>query len=364
MTRSLFISGREINYPRNHLLLSALKEFCDVDVIGSVKQDVSKGGGASIFRESLVAVLQAIPKLLNEKYDFIFVGFYGQLLIFPINILSSSRIVFDVFISTYDTLVNDREKFSKDSLVARLSYYLDKQSCKRADLIFIDTQTHARFFNNLFETPLEKMHSIFVGCDEQIFYPRNADIDINKVLYYCSYLPLHGVETVVNAAKLLQDSLPVRFKLIGAGAEYSKIMKLVKDQSITNIDFSPPIPLEALPGEIANASICLGGHFGNSQKSKNVIPGKTFQILAMKKAVIVGDNLANQELLTHLYDAYFCEMNNPYALATAIETLYHDKKLNDEISDNGYQTYMNKASQSVLKKRVARIISDTILNKR
>lgn len=363
MTKSLFISGREINYPRNSLFLSALREFCDVDAIGSEKLNVSKGGVLSILVESLKAIFKSLPKLYKENYDFIFIGFFGQLLIFPISLLSNRRIVFDVFISTYDTLVNDRGKFSKNSLVAKLAYYLDKQSCQMADLILIDTQTHAQYFNSLFDTPLEKMQSIYVGCDEQIFYPRNTDVNEGKILYYCSYMPLHGVDTVVTSARLLQDRIPVRFKLIGEGVEFPKILKIVNDQEIKNIDFSPSIPLRDLPGEIAEASICLGGHFGNSQKSKNVISGKTFQMLAMRKPVIVGDNPANKELLTHSYDAYFCEMNNPDALADAIETLYHDQKLKKVIGDNGYRTYMDKASQEVLKRRVIEIISDSLLQK-
>lgn len=360
MKRVLFISGREINYPRNYLFLSALAEFCEVDVIGSTKLNVSKGGGFSILGESLKSILRAFPKLIKERYDFIFVGFYGQLLIFPISLFSKSPLVFDVFLSTYDTLINDREKFSEDSLIAKMSFFLDKYSCKRADLIFIDTQAHGLFFNAMFDTPLDKIHSIFVGCDENIFYPRDIEVDDKKVLYYCSYLPLHGASTVVMAAKLLQDSIPVRFKLVGEGNEYPKIKELVKMNGIRNIDFSPSIPLEELPQEIGTASICLGGHFGNSQKSKNVISGKTFQMLAMKKPVIVGDNLANKELLSNNYDALFCEMNNPEALAAAIEKLYLNHDIKELISTNGYQTYLNKASQKVLRKQVATIIGEAI----
>ncbi len=332
-----------------------------MDVLGSEKLNVSKGGMKSIFSESIKLILRAIPKIRKEKYDFLFVGFFGQLLILPISFFSNSRIVFDVFISTYDTLINDREIFSRHSLMAKVAYFLDKHSCQRADLIFIDTQAHANFFHDLFGISLDKMHSVFVGCDEDIFFPRDMDVDVNKILYYCSYSPLHGVETVVRAAGLIQNSIPIRLKLIGEGSELPRVKKLVNEQGIRNVDFSPSIPLEKLPLEIASASICLGGHFGESKKSRNVIPGKTYQMLAMKKPLVVGDNLANKELLTHNYDAYFCEMNNPSALAAAIETLYHNPQLRDTLSDQGYLTYMSKASQKVLKNRVVKIISDVFL---
>ncbi len=360
MLKSLFISGREINYPRNELIISALQDISSVDVIGIEREDVSKGGERYILSQSINGFLKAIPKVTLRKYDFIFVGFFGQLLMIPLGLLTKKPIFFDVFVSSYDTLIYDRKKYKQNSLVARSSYFIDKSSCNLADMIFIDTQTHANYFNKAFGIAPQKMQVVYVGCDEDLFFPRSLAVDENKVLYYCSYLPLHGVDIVVQAAKLLQNSIPVKFKLIGDGIEYLKIRSLVNELGLNNIDFFPSIPIHSLPQEIASSAICLGGHFGPSEKAKNVIPGKTFQLLAMRKPVIAGDNAANHELLTHNQDAWFCEMNNPTALAEAIETLYYDQTLRVRISNNGYKTFLNKASKAVLRKQISTIISKNL----
>ena len=49
------------------------------------------------------------------------------------------------------------------------------------------------------------------------------------------------------------------------------------------------------PVEMSKADVCLGGHFSDVEKGKRVISEKAFEGLAMRKAVIVGDNPANRD---------------------------------------------------------------------
>jgi len=51
--------------------------------------------------------------------------------------------------------------------------------------------------------------------------PRNT----TRVLYYSSYLPLHGVDTVVRAAARLRD-LPIHLRLIGRGPDFARTRQL------------------------------------------------------------------------------------------------------------------------------------------
>jgi len=143
------------------------------------------------------------------------------------------------------------------------------------------------------------MKRVFVGCDEEQFHPLPENPESRTVLYYCSYLPLHGVDVVVQAAELLQADPSIKFKIIGEGIEYEKIRKFIQEKQLTNVELAAPVPIDQLPYEIQNSLICLGGHFGASAKACRVIPGKAFQMIAMGKPVIMGDNAANRELLTH-----------------------------------------------------------------
>lgn len=358
MLKSIFVSGRETNYPRNQLMVSAVQNISQTTVIGSENSKVYKGGVVSIFRQSLLSFLRFIPRMIKRDFDFIYIGFFGQLLTRLISPFIEKPIILDMFVSAFDTLVEDRKITSKKSLLSRYLFNLDKQSGARANLIFVDTNAQAEYFHEAFGIPSSKMKRVFVGCDETLFHPLQQKPGSRTVLYYCSYLPLHGVDVVVEAAELLRDDPSVTFRIIGRGVEYGKIEKSIQEKQLKNIELVEPVSIDQLPSEIQNSLICLGGHFGTSAKACRVIPGKVFQMIAMRKPVIVGDNAANRELLTHQVDSWFCEMNNPASLANAISSLCHDEALRNTITAGALSTYQRTAKSDLLKS----VVQDSILD--
>lgn len=333
-------------------MISAVQGISQTTVFGSKSSNVYKGGIRSILGQSLQIFLRLIPRLIKRDFDFVFIGFFGQLLTRMIAPFTKKPIILDMFVSANDTLVEDRHITSKNSLLSKFLFRLDKQSGRKAQLIFVDTLAHAEYFHEAFDIPLSKMKRVFVGCDEALFHPLPDKPESRTILYYCSYLPLHGVDVVVEAAELLQSDPSIQFKIIGDGIEFGKIQKSIKEKRLNNIELAAPVSIDQLPYEIQNSRLCLGGHFGTSAKACRVIPGKAFQMIAMGKPVIVGDNAANRELLTNEIDSYFCEMNNPKALAHAIKTLFYDDSLRKRIAEGALATYLNKAASPSLKSAV------------
>lgn len=344
-----------MNYTRNQVLLKSLQKIGTVDIIAE------EGKPGSIVRRSFKQTLRALPRLIFKHYDLIFVGFYGHALMLPVGLLARSPILFDAFVSTYDTLIEDRQVASKSSISAKLAWWMDKISCALADHILLDTQAHIHYFVDTFRLPETNFSAIPVGCDESIFYPRPTELNnqVPQVLFYCTYLPLHGVEVVIRAAALLQPN-NIHFRLIGDGREFTTIQRLATDLKIENITFIPPVSLPELAQAISQADICLGGHFGSSQKAARVIAGKTYQCLAMGKPVIVGDNPANRELLTHGWDAWFCPMNSPGALAQAIQTLNADASLREALGTHAHATFIEKASAQTIDHQISCIVDQML----
>ena len=179
---------------------------------------------------------------------------------------------------------------------------------------------------------------MYVGCDEELFYPRPVPADDGRftVFYYGSYLPLQGIEYIVRAAKLLEDQPDIVFRIAGQGMQYAEIRTLAETLGCTNIEFVDWIPYEQLPDYIAGASVCLGGHFSDSDKAQSVIATKTYQFLAMAKPTIVGDCQANAEIFTHGEHVYMCRMADAQALADAVLALRADAELRRKIALGGY----------------------------
>jgi glycosyltransferase involved in cell wall biosynthesis len=353
--RILFITGREIKYQRNDVLRRAFQRIGRVETVGV------RNRPKSIILNSLLLSFQVIPKLIFNRYDLVFVGFYGQLLMFPVSVFSRIPILFDAFISTFDTLTSDRKLVAPDSTIGRSIIFIDKLACQRASHIMLDTQPHVEYFVDFYKVPAQKISAVPVGCNEEIFYPRrNKGTNTHtRVLYYSSYLPLHGVGTVIQAAGYLQDK-PIEFRLIGSGQTYKETKIISEQLGLRNIEFIPPIPLEELPSEIAAADICLGGHFGITEKAARVVPGKIYQILAMAKPLIAANTRANLDLLEHEESAYLCSPNDPDNLARAILYFHENPRNRYQVAKKGRAVYEAMASEEVITRLLKSIVEDLV----
>jgi glycosyltransferase involved in cell wall biosynthesis len=245
----------------------------------------------------------------SKYYDAIIVGEYGHYFV-PfakwLKTLSASTILlFDPYISLYDTMVLDRKLIKATSWKAMYYFLLDKYSCELADICLLDTDADIKFFSKTFKTPHKKFRRVFVGADDDVFHPvptkRNDDNFV--VFWYGTYIPLHGAEYVVEAAKILEKYRDIQFIMVGQGQTYAHVRKLARMLKVSNIKFVNWIEYKDLPIYMSKADVCLG-IFGKTGKASRVIPNKVFQALATGKPVITANTLAAREALTHMENAY------------------------------------------------------------
>lgn len=347
----LFTCGREPRYTRNEVILRALHARYAV-------KEITDDRPGSLTRRSLRVLLRLIPHLRRNDYDLIFVGFYGYLLMPWVRRLTRRPVIFDAFVSNYDTLCFDRRRFPPNSVAGRLAFWLDRVACHAADIVLLDTASHQAYFAETFRLPAERLNHLYVGCNEDMFFPQPRR-DSNgqfRVLYYGSYLPLHGVEHIIRAASLLKDHKNLHFRLIGEGMRYPHARRLAEQLNTSNVEFLPAVPYTRLPGEIAAADLCLGGPFGDTPKARRIIPGKTFQFLAMARPVIATDTPANRELLTHQQSACLVPIADPHALAMAIALLQDDTALREAVAAGGYACYQQQCSETVIRASLQHIL--------
>jgi glycosyltransferase involved in cell wall biosynthesis len=333
--RVLFVCGREPEYVRNQIVLKALRQQAHVIEITDSSQ--------SYIIRHLRLLFKFIARF--QRHDIIVVGFYGYLLVFLARLFSRRPLIFDAYLSTYYALCFDRRWFAPNSLVGRLAFWMDKLACQLADIVLVDTQAHLNNFVQMYGIAPEKFAVLYVGCDEELFFPRKPPIDGPfRVFYYGSFLPLQGIEYIVRAAKLLEHHPDVVFQIAGQGMQYAEIRALAGSLGCQNIEFTGWIPYAELPRAIAQASVCLGGHFSGSSKAQSVVATKTYQFLAMARPTIVGDCKANAEIFTHGEHVYMCQMADAQSLADAILTLQKDAELRQKIAQGGYLLFGERYS--------------------
>jgi glycosyltransferase involved in cell wall biosynthesis len=231
--------------------------------------------------------------------------------------------------------------------------------------VLLDTQAHVGYFAQTFDLPAARFTAVPVGCSDDLYRPQSyaPQAEITQVLSYNTFLPLHGVETILRALAQLADQR-IAVRMIGAGPLLAAMQQLAADLKLSRVTFAPPVPPPQLTAEIGAADVCLGGHFGPSAKAGRVIPGKIYQMLAVGRAVIAGDTPGNRELLQHRRSAYLAPAGNADALAAALLTLHHDHRMRAQLARHGRQVYEQRASEAVITQQVQRIVEHMLASGR
>jgi len=269
-------------------------------------------------------------------------------------VLKKRKIILDPFISIYSTSVFDKKIYGERSFRARLLYFYEKKIFSLSNFLLADTNAHAVFFSKLFRIPAENFTVVYVGSDNSKYYlgPPREIRSKNKFIvgFYGKFHPIHGIETILQAASLLKDHKNISFEIIG-GVKGNKFFESAKEfknnNELTNIHLIPPVSEEKLRQYIQKSDIQLG-IFGNSIKTKIVIANKVFSALAMKKPVITANTYAISELLTDQKNVILCNPSDPHDLAQKIFLLYQNNDLMEKISKNAYEIYEKKCKPEVI----------------
>ena len=181
----------------------------------------------------------------------------------------------------------------------------------------------------------------FVGAEERLFRPVWRPPESFHALFVGKLIPLHGLETILEAARLAPE---LRLRIVGSG----QLDALLAGRP-PNVDWVPWVEYERLAQELHRAS-CALGIFGTSAKAQRVIPNKAFQALACGTPLVTADTPAARELLVDGVSALLVPPGDPQALANALRRLAADPGL-AKLGAGGHAVYLERASEEVLGRR-------------
>jgi len=325
----------EPNYTRNRVNIQGLREN-GVEVIECNSQEKGLKKHWDLFRKHWQ---------LRGKYDLMIVGFMGHA-VMPIAWLVTrfprKKLVFDAFISVYDSNIFDRKKHARYGFMAIKYWLIDWLSCNLADTVLMDAEAHAEYISKTFHVPRQKVKGLLVGCPDDVMYPRpqNKTESDFIVHFHGTYIPLQGTPYIIKAAKIL-DGKGVKFNIVGKLSTYTESINLAKQLGMKNVRFYDYMPYDKLAEFMANADMCLGA-FGDTEKAKRMGIFKIIEAMAMKKPFITGNTVAMREFLTDRKDVLFCKIADSQDLADKIMELKNDENLRNKIAENGYQLYKSR----------------------
>ncbi len=297
-----------------------------------------------------------------EDHDFIFVPYPSYMdgwLACLLGKMKNKKVVIDAFLGIYDTVIRDRCLFKQKSLIARLIWHYEKKFLAAADYILVDTELNGEMLREDYRLPESKIKIIPVGIDETLWKPvRLSNTPKFKVVFWCTFIPLHGAEVVARAAQLIEGRTQnIEFIIIGTGQLSERFGKLLNEMLLSNLKWIAHfISLEAIYKHVKESHCCLG-IFGNTDKSHRVIPYKVYQALASGRPVITARTKASQGLLTHRENALLVTPDAPEELADAILALQADAELSRDLGEKGRATYETCLSNNTINRKIGELLA-------
>lgn len=198
-------------------------------------------------------------------------------------------VVLDLFLSAYDTVVEDRELARPGSLLAWWLQRFDARACAAADLVVLDTPANAAYAQALTGLPAERFGWLPVHDPEA---PAEAlpwcdgPAELLRVLFFGTGVPLHGLGTLLDAVRAVPA---VQLTLVGG---------TTADRTRAAAELGPRLRLEpefvdrARLQELLAQSQLVAGVFGSSGKTQRVVPFKLVHALAAGRPVLTASTPA------------------------------------------------------------------------
>lgn len=319
--RIVVIGAFDPGYARHYTLLEGLRS-CGVEM------DLRAFPKTLRTPARLRALWRSFPR--KGEADAVFIPAFNQVLGPAAWALSKRRgvpVLMDYLVGLTDVAQDRGQTTGPRYTVFR---QVDRFNLRRLTML-TDTAAHRAVFERVAGRPLPRLHVIPVGVRNLPLLPP-PDPAAPLVQYTGTYIPFHGVEIILEAARLLPE---VPFELIGSGQTYKTMAAQAESMGLSNVRFRKGyFPLDELTAMQAASTIMLGV-FGAAAKTEYVVPNKLYEALALGRPVITAESAAVREFMTPGEHLITVPPGDASALAEAIRALLADPARQAALRDAG-----------------------------
>ncbi len=233
--------------------------------------------------------------------------------------------------------------FIKEGIALNLLLALESWSYRRATYVNAVTDGIRRALIEEKGLPPEKILYLPNGADTIRYKPRNPDMDLKKslgldgkkiILWAGTQGYAHGLEYVLQAAKLLEAHQNVHFLFLGDGSSRKALELQKQELQLHNVTFLDPVPIEELPPYFS-ISECGLASLRALPTHEGARPSKIFPVLASGKPLIFVGRGECARLLEKANAGIVVPPENPEALAREIIQLFAQPQRVIEFGGNG-----------------------------
>jgi len=294
---------------------------------------------------------------LDKHYDFIlcespplFLGIASYLLTKN----KSAKFIFNVS----DLWPESAEKLGlvSNKFFLKLAQRLEEFLYKKAHLITGQTQGIVKNIQTRF--PKKEVYWLPNGVDLAFYDPdkiqsnwrkENNYSNTDKLLLYAGIIGhAQGLEIILKTAKMLEGELNLKFLILGSGPCKKELIVEAKRLQLTNLRFLETVDKEKMPEIIKAIDVALIP-LKKLDLFKGAIPSKIFENLAMKVPLVLGvEGEAKKLFIDEANAGLFYEPDNAEAMAEAIKKISKEKKLIQDMGENGRKYVTQKFNRDRL----------------
>lgn len=317
----------------------------------------------SSFKISLFVLenLELARKLVESKRDFSHIIVCTDRFHVPLAYLYSriyhKKLIFDPVTLWYATEVHEQCLVRKLSIKAKLLLMYERVGFKLPDRILATTEEFKRFYSRLFSLSLDRISVLPVGGEltTGAYSDKPSKGNTFRVTYWGKFLPQHGLEYVLQAAKILERNTEIMFIMVGSGFAWERIRTLNTKMNLSNVKLTGYLPGTEFTEEISRADVVLG-FFRKGGRASRSIGNKVFEGFSLKKPVITGSYPAIRHYFSHKETLYMVQPENPNELAKGILELKNNPGLRAQIGQNGYECLKENFSEQKIGERLKDIL--------
>ena len=171
---------------------------------------------------------------------------------------------------------------------------------------------------------------------------------------------VQGLDTVLGAAKLLQNLPEVRLVLIGSGSRAGWLKQEAQRMGLTNIQMPGRFSADDMPGILKQASALLVT-LARSPIMSQTVPSKIQAYLAAGRPIIASLDGEGARVVSEAQAGSACPAENAPALAAAVRDLYEtSENERQRMGENGRAFYAQHYEPSLLAQRLKQRFDDVV----
>ncbi len=254
----------------------------------------------------------------------------------------------------------------KNPRFIRWATWLEETCYRRARRIVVVTHgIQQRLIERGF--PERKIILIPNGANTALFHPQpEAGQSIRRQLglvdkFLVIYAGIHGVaqglETVLEAAQLLEDRPQIHFLFVGAGPRKAKLSTLKAQMGLNNVTMLDAQPRETIPAYLSAADLALVP-LKHLPLFHGALPSKMFDAWACACPILLGINGEAHRVLEEAQAGVFVKPEDPVAMAQAIRSLSETPERRQRYRANGRRFVVQHYSRQAQAQRLVPLLEE------